>query len=72
MRFDIFIAVKMWNLKKKLCGKRPEAPTAKRDKSGKLVTSHSELKKLFEDTYKNRLRNRIIKPELQRKCICTI
>ena len=29
------------------------------------MTSHAELKKLFEDTYKNRLRNRTIKPELR-------
>ena len=56
--------IKMWELKKKLCGKKSEAPTAKRDSNGKLVTSHTELKKLFEDTYKNRLRNRTNKTRI--------
>ena len=57
--------VRMWELKKKLCANKSEAPTAKKNKNGKLVTGNSQLKQLYENTYKNRLKHRDIQPELQ-------
>ena len=58
-------SIKMWELKKKLCKKKPEAPTAKRDLNGKIVTKVSDLKELYEHTYKNRLKHRPMKPHLK-------
>ena len=55
----------MWELKKKLCKKKSEAPTAKRDLNGKIVTKVSDLKELYEHTYKNRLKHRPMKPHLK-------
>ena len=37
---------------------------AKRDKNGNLITSPNLLKKLYLDTYKERLKSREMKPEL--------
>ena len=58
-------AVKIWNLKKKLCPKYSGVPIAKKDEGGRLVSEHSKLKKLYANTYKNRLRRREMKPELK-------
>ena len=44
--------------------KKSEPPTAKKSLNGKLVTKVSELKQLYEDTYRNRLQHRDMKPEL--------
>ena len=57
--------VRMWDLKKKLCANKSVAPTAKKNKNGKLVTEHCQLKALYENTYKNRLKHKEIQPELQ-------
>ena len=57
--------IKMWQLKKKLCSKKAEPPTAKKNDKGELVTESSELKKLYKSTYQNRLKHRIMKPHLQ-------
>ena len=45
----------MWKLKKKLNLKQNDAPTAKVDSSGNLITNYNALKKLYEQTYKQRL-----------------
>ena len=42
-----------------------EPPTAKLDSAGNLITSPNLLKKLYCDTYAERLKHREIKPSLQ-------
>ena len=52
----------VWQIKKKIFPKhKPELPAAKLDINGKLITSHTELKKLYLDTFTHRLRERPIK-----------
>ena len=52
-----------WKLKNKLCPKTQSLqPTAKFDENGQLLSNITELKKLEVRFYKNRLRNRQIKP----------
>ena len=47
---------KTWALKKKLCPKNVfEAPAAKKDTNGKLVTDRIALEELYSETYKKRL-----------------
>ena len=47
---------KTWALKKKLCPKNTfEAPAAKKDNDGKLITDRMELENLYSETYKKRL-----------------
>ena len=53
-----------WKLKQKLCPLAEDPPMAKKDHLGNIITSPEAIKKLYIDTYKNRLRNRIMKPEL--------
>ena len=48
----------MWNLKKKLCPRPNEPPTAKKDELGNLITAPSTLRNLYLRTYKNRLEHR--------------
>ena len=48
-----------------LCQAQGVPPTAKQDKNGALITSPNLLKKLYLDTYSDRLKNRDIKTELQ-------
>ena len=55
---------KMWQLKKKIGGKKNDVPVAKMDQNGKLVTNTLELKELYRNTYMKRMEHRIIKPEL--------
>ena len=55
----------MWKLKNALCPKLSDPPMAKRDQNGTLITSPHLLKNLFLETYKDRLRNREIKSELE-------
>ena len=55
----------LWKLKSKIMPKSTKVPTAMIDpQSGKLVTSENELKKHTTDYYKNVLRNREIKEDL--------
>ena len=58
-------AGKLWKLKKKLCPRGPDPPTAMEDESGNLVTSEAGIKKLASDHYRKVLDNRPMKEELQ-------
>ena len=55
---------RFWKLKRKLCPNTADPPMAKRDMTGNIVTAPDLLKSLYGETYKTRLRNRDIKPEL--------
>ena len=44
--------IKMWQLKKRICSKSPDPPIAKLNEQGELVTESSQLKQLYEATYK--------------------
>lgn len=58
---------KMWKLKKKICPKyKKENITAKKDENGKLETDPVKLKKLYLKVYEHRLRQRKIKPGLEK------
>ena len=46
---------KMWKLKSRVLKRPRENPTAKKDSLGNLVTSKAALRKLYVETYKNRL-----------------
>ena len=52
----------MWRLKQKLCPRNIEPPMAKKGPNGDLISNPPELKQLYVDTYKHRLRHRVIKP----------
>ena len=55
----------MWAmLKKKFPRITKSTPVAKRDFKGNLITQHQGLRKLYLKTYKQRMRNRVIKKEL--------
>ena len=57
---------KIWELLKKNFPKFKSAvPVGKKDKSGKIVTNHENLKKLYLNTYKHRLRSRPIKEDFK-------
>ena len=54
----------MWKLKQKVWPKRPETlPTGKFNKKGQMVTEAEELKILYAEEFKERLRSRPIHPE---------
>ena len=56
----------LWKmLKRKYPKISPAIPVGKIDKSGKLVTSHTELKNLYLKTYLHRLRNRPVKSDIK-------
>ena len=56
---------KMWStLKTKFPKISKPTPVAKKDKSGKLISKHEDLRKLYLKTYKQRMRNRPMKEEL--------
>ena len=55
-----FNQIGMWKIKKKLCPRPKDPPTAKKDVFGNLITAPSALKNLYLQTYKNRLENRPI------------
>lgn len=61
---DNLNCIKMWQLKKKLGVRKKEAPVAKKNEQGELVTNSLKLKELYENTYKKRLEHRSMKPEL--------
>ena len=49
----------MWKVKQKVCPKYDiDPPVAKVDSQGNLISGHTELKTLYVDTYKHRLRHR--------------
>ena len=56
----------MWKLKKKILPKSTSVPTAMKNKEGKLLTKKTDIKKHTMDYYKNVLRNRDIKPGLEK------
>ena len=57
---------KLWKLLKNKYPKYSNTvPVGKRDENGRLVTAHSELKKLYVKTYTHRMRNRPMKAELK-------
>ena len=60
-----FSQIKMWKLKNKLLPRPTDPPMAKKDKGGNLVTAPLPLKKLYLQTYKERLAQRPIKAEYQ-------
>ena len=54
----------MWNIKRKVFPKNKETlPFAKKDCDGNLISSHSQLKDLYIDTFVHRLRPRPMKPD---------
>ena len=56
----------MWKLLKKKFPKIVhQVPVGKKDSGGNLITNHAGLKKLYLDTYLNRLRNRPIKKDFE-------
>ena len=61
--------IKMWQLKKRICSKSPDPPIAKLNEQEELVTESSQLKQLYEATYKKRLKHRVMKPELEQMYI---
>ena len=55
--------VKMWKVKQKVCPRNEVTPpVAKMDKSGNLISNQDELKSLYVNTYKDRLKHRNMKP----------
>ena len=62
---DGFCQNGFWKLKKFLCPPKRDPPMAKRDCSGNLVTEPQALKRLYLETYTERLRHREIKPGLE-------
>ena len=59
-----FSQLGLWKLKNLLCPTQTDPPMAKRDSHGNLITAPNLLKKLYLETYKDRLKNREIKSEL--------
>ena len=56
----------LWAINKKLFPRNSETlPFAKKDLEGKLVSSQTELKKLYLETYVTRLRHRPMKPQFE-------
>ena len=60
-----FNQIGMWKVKKKLCPRPRDPPTAKKDEFGNLVTAPTALKNLYLQTYKNRLEHRKINERYQ-------
>ena len=56
---------KLWQLRKKLCPKSRDPPTAMLDDHGNLVTSPSVIENLTLETCKKRLQNRPMKDDLK-------
>ena len=53
----------MWGLKKKLNLGSNDVPSAKKDKSGNLITTKNGLLALYKNTYIDRLSHKSIRPE---------
>ena len=60
-----FSNVGMWKIRSKLFPQVSEPPIAKKDSEGNLITGVEPLKQLYSDTYKQRLRHRPIRDDLQ-------
>ena len=60
-----FNQLKIWKLKNKILPRPSDPPMAKRDKGGNLITAPLPLKKLYLETYKERLSQRPMKAEFQ-------
>ena len=56
---------KLWQLRKKLCPKNRDPPTAMLDEHGNLTTSPAVIEEIALRTFKNRLENRPIKKGLE-------
>ena len=55
--------IKMWKVKQKVCPRYDvDLPVAKVDSLGNLISNQDELKSLYVDTYRYRLRHRDMKP----------
>ena len=48
----------MWKIKKRICPRPKDPPSAKKDEFGNLITAPSALKNLYLQTYKIRLEYR--------------
>ena len=59
-----FSQLRLWKVRQKVCPRPADPPMAKKDTNGNLVTAPKQLKKLYSDTYKHRLRNRVMKEDL--------
>ena len=58
-----FSRSKMWKVRQKVCPKNTTpCVMAKKNKDGDIISNRIELKKLYSDTYKDRLKHRLIKP----------
>ena len=56
--------LKMWKVKQKVCPKTdPNYTIAKMNEKGELITEQSQLKNLYTEVYKSRLRNREIRSD---------
>ena len=55
----------IWKLKKHMCPKNCDPPTAMVDKDGNLVTNQEDIKEMANKAYTERLRNRPIKQGLE-------
>ena len=51
-----FSQTKFWELKRKIFSQSDSAPIAMKDKEGNNITSEAALKKLYRDTYYERLK----------------
>ena len=60
-----FNQINMWKVKNKICPRARDAPTAKKDAFGNIITTPFALKKLYLETYRSRLDHRIIKERYQ-------
>ena len=56
---------KMWGLKKKLNLSSKDVPSAKKDKTGNLITTQNGLLALYKNTYMERLSHKEIRPEYE-------
>ena len=61
----VFNIPKMWGLKKKLNLKSQDAPSAKKDQAGNLITSQNGILALYKKTYMDRLSHKPIREEYE-------
>ena len=60
-----FSQIGMWKIKKRICPRPKDPPTAKKDEFGNLITAPTALKNLYLKTYRNRLEHRKINERYQ-------
>ena len=60
-----FTSNKLWNLKKQMCPRSRDPPTAMLDKEGNLVKEEDKIRNIALETFEERLKNRPIKDELK-------